>query len=187
MLTVIKNDKAGRLEYVEMLKFQQKNLEDELKKASSLVIKKKPAAYVGDNVTHANITRGTMVWPIAGKVMEGFGETFIEDAGVTFFHKGIKIRPDKTSPVFASANGEVIFADYIKGFDYITVVDHGEAFYTVYGNMTELKAIPSEKVAQGDILGRINIDLDGDTSYLYFEIRKNEEALNPADWLAGYY
>lgn len=183
-LTLIKNDEAGRKEYVEMLQFQRQELEGELKRASDLVIKRNERMAKREVVT--NIPKGTMVWPVQGEVVGVFGETFMEDAGVTFFHKGIKIRPEKSTPVFSAAGGEVIFIDNIRGFDNIIVVDHGEAFYTVYGNIGEVKAEMGAKILRGDILGRINVDLNNNTSYLYFEIRKNDEALNPADWLAGY-
>lgn len=186
-LVLIKNDEAGRKEYVEMLRFQRQTLDDELKRATSLVIKKdKGAANPKSEFVHSTVPKGSMVWPVNGNVIEPYGETFMADAGVTFFHKGIKIRPEKTGPVFASAAGNVIFADYIRGFDNIMVVDHGDGFYTVYGNLNDMKAEIGEKIERGDILGRINVDLNNNTSYLYFEIRKNDEALNPADWLAGY-
>lgn len=185
-LTMLKHDEAGRREYVEMLEFQRKELDDELKRASNLVIRRNLGLENRLDSPKSNIPRGSMVWPVEGAVVEKFGETFMEDAGVVFFHKGIKIRPEKPGPVFAAAGGEVIFADHMKGFDNIVVLDHGEAFYTVYGNLSELKAKAGDKISRGDILGRINVDLDNNTSYLYFEIRKNEKALDPADWLAGY-
>lgn len=184
-ITLIKNDEAGRKEYVEMLQFQRQELEDELKRASDLVIKRNEQMAKKPTLV-TNIPKGTMVWPVQGTVIGEFGETFMEDAGVTFFHKGIKIRPEKSTPVFSAAEGEVIFVDNIRGFDNIIVVDHGEAFYTVYGNIGDVKVETGAKIMRGDILGRINVDLNSNTSYLYFEIRKNDEALNPADWLAGY-
>ena len=104
------------------------------------------------------------------------------DAGVKIMHKGIKISPESTTQAKAVADGRVVFADNVKNFNNLVIIDHGSSYYTVYGNMDTLLVESGKKVRQGDILGDIIVDRAVEAPYLYFELSKKEQALNPNLW-----
>ncbi len=179
-LALLKNDEAGRLEYIEMLDFRRRELDDKIKEEARRGVE----ALSGDGASFSRL-KGSMAWPVSGRVVEPYGERLVKEAGVKFFHKGWKIRPPDTADVLSPASGSVVFADYMQGFDNLVVISHGASYYTVYGNLGSVNVAAGQKVEKGGLLGRIEVDRQNNTSYLYFEIRKNEQALDPASWLAS--
>ena len=204
MVTMIKHDEAGRKEYIELLKFQRKELDEQIRLQAEKDANAAPIAQRENNtgsngriktfgedkpVTSAmadNSPFGRLVkklpFPLKGKIIEQYGEHIVKDAGVKIMHKGIKISPESTTQAKAVAEGRVVFADNVKNFNNLVIIDHGSSYYTVYGNMDTLLVESGKKVRQGDILGDIIVDTAVDSPYLYFELRKKEQALNPNLW-----
>ena len=179
-LTILKQTAAGRKEYIDFLKFQLKQLDDELNKASTFNISS------NHNKSDLNFVKmqGRMGWPVHGKITEPYGNVYMKDAGINFFRKGINIRPNRSGNILCVAPGTVIFADYIKGFDDIVVIKHSKSYYTVYGHMTKLNVKAGDHVNAGNPIGILELDINNNLG-LYFEIRKNKVALNPLLWLSG--
>lgn len=204
MVTMIKHDEAGRKEYIELLKFQRRELDEQIRLQAEKDANAAPIAQRENNtgsngriktfgedkpVTSAmadNSPFGRLVkklpFPVKGKIIEQYGEHIVKDAGVKIMHKGIKISPESTTQAKAVAEGRVVFADNVKNFNNLVIIDHGSSYYTVYGNMDTLLVESGKKVRQGDILGDIIVDTAVDSPYLYFELRKKEQALNPNLW-----
>lgn len=204
MVTMIKHDEAGRKEYIELLKFQRRELDEQIRLQAEKDANAAPIAQRENNtgsngriktfgedkpVTSAmadNSPFGRLVkklpFPLKGKIIEQYGEHIVADAGVKIMHKGIKISPESTTQAKAVAEGRVVFADNVKNFNNLVIIDHGSSYYTVYGNMDTLLVESGKKVRQGDILGDIIVDTAVDSPYLYFELRKKEQALNPNLW-----
>lgn len=204
MVTMIKHDEAGRKEYIELLKFQRRELDEQIRLQAEKDANAAPIAQRENNtgsngriktfgedkpVTSAmadNSPFGRLVkklpFPLKGKIIEQYGEHIVKDAGVKIMHKGIKISPESTTQAKAVAEGRVVFADNVKNFNNLVIIDHGSSYYTVYGNMDTLLVESGKKVRQGDILGDIIVDTAVDSPYLYFELRKKEQALNPNLW-----
>lgn len=205
MVTMIKHDEAGRKEYIELLKFQRKELDEQIrlqaeKDANAVPIAQrennadtnqgriktfgedKPVATaMADNSPFGRLVKNLPV-PVKGKIIEQYGEHIVADAGVKIMHKGIKISPESTTQAKAVAEGRVVFADNVKNFNNLVIIDHGSSYYTVYGNMDTLLVESGKKVSQGDVLGDIIVDRAVEAPYLYFELRKKEQALNPNLW-----
>lgn len=205
MMTMIKHDEAGRKEYIELLKFQRKELDDQIRLQAEKDANAVPVAQRENNsvINHSRIKTfgedkpvttdmaddspfGRLVkklpLPVNGRIIEQYGEHIMEDAGIKIMHKGIKISPDSTTQAKSVAEGRVIFADNVKNFNNLVIIDHGSSYYTVYGNMDTLLVESGKKVRQGDVLGDIIVDPAVDGQYLYFELRKKEQALNPNLW-----
>ena len=204
MVTMIKHDEAGRKEYIELLKFQRKELDEQIRLQAEKDANAAPIAQRENNtgsngriktfgedkpVTSAmadNSPFGRLVkkipLPVNCRIIEQYGEHIVADAGVKIMHKGIKISPESTTQAKAVAEGRVVFADNVKNFNNLVIIDHGSSYYTVYGNMDTLLVESGKKVRQGDILGDIIVDTAVDSPYLYFELRKKEQALNPNLW-----
>ena len=204
MITMIKHDESGRKEYIELLKFQRKELDDQLKLWAEKEANSEPAVSNNNDASIPNKVRtfgedkpveqsmadnspfGKLVkklpMPVEGKIIEQYGEHIVEDVGVKIMHKGIKISPSGTTSAKSVASGKVVFADNVKNFNNLVIIDHGSAYYTVYGNLDTLYVESGKKVSQGDVLGDIIVDKEVENPYLYFELRKKDMALNPALW-----
>lgn len=203
MVTMIKHDEAGRKEYIELLKFQRRELDEQIRLQAEKDANAAPIAQRENNAGSSRIKTfgedkpvttamaddspfGRLVkklpLPVNGRIIEQYGEHIVADAGVKIMHKGIKISPESTTQAKAVADGRVVFADNVKNFNNLVIIDHGSSYYTVYGNMDTLLVESGKKVRQGDILGDIIVDTAVDSPYLYFELRKKEQALNPNLW-----
>lgn len=203
MMTMIKHDEAGRKEYIELLKFQRRELDEQIRLQAEKDENALPVASRENNTNNKKIKTfgedkpinddmadnspfGRLVkklpMPVNGKIIEQYGEHLVADAGVKIMHKGVKISPAKSENAKSVADGKVVFADNVKNFNNLVIIDHGSSYYTVYGNMDTLRVASGQKVRQGDILGDIIVDEAVDNPYLYFELRKKEQALNPNLW-----
>jgi murein hydrolase activator len=123
-------------------------------------------------------------WPINGKVLTRFGMQRHPQFGTMVFRRGIEIEARVGDEVRAVSDGEVAYADWYKGYGKLIILDHGNGFYTLYGNLSRLDLKKGDQAAVGQVIG-----LAGDTGSmkgpkLYFEIRRNGEAQDPLVWLA---
>ncbi len=99
-------------------------------------------------------------------------------------HLGIDFAVKTGTPIFASAGGIVIFADYTSGDGYKIIIQHSEGYITVYKHCSVLLKTERDYVAQGE-----TIALSGNTGFnttgphLHFEIWKNGKVVNPENYL----
>jgi murein DD-endopeptidase MepM/ murein hydrolase activator NlpD len=82
----------------------------------------------------------------------------------------------------AVADGEVATISFIPGFGNVLILNHYSGFRTVYAHLSEINVSESEKVKEGDVIGRSGESVEG--SQLHFEIWKEKDKLNPESWLA---
>ncbi len=129
--------------------------------------------------------RGRLNWPLAGEVVSGFGKQKHPEFDAYVFKKGIEIVSNSGKDVKAVYDGVVAYADSLKGYGLITIIDHGDSYYSVYGHLSRLVALKGKKIKRGDIIaaaGSGNGNLT-DKEGLYFEIRHNGQAIDPLAWL----
>ena len=123
--------------------------------------------------------KGKLPWPIKGSVLHNFGTKQTGQAN----WKGMVISAKYGTPIKSVYSGTVVFADYLRGYGLVVLLDHGKGDMTLYGyNQTLLKK-EGDKVAAGE-----TIALAGDTggqsrASLYFEVRRNSKVQNPKSWL----
>ncbi|AVH33148.1 murein hydrolase activator EnvC [Vibrio fluvialis] len=123
--------------------------------------------------------RGKLPWPLKGQVLHQFGE---RQTGQIDW-KGLVIDANYGQPVKAVYSGTVVFAEYLRGYGLVVLLDHGKGDMTLYGFNQTLMKKEGDKVTAGETLA-----LAGDTGgqsrpALYFEIRRNSKAENPRNWL----
>ena len=123
-------------------------------------------------------------WPVQGKILTRFGMQRHPQFGTMVFRRGVEIAARVGDEVHAVGDGQVVYADWYKGYGKLIILDHGNGFYTLYGNLSRLDLNKGAQAAKGRVIG-----LAGDTgsmkgSKLYFEIRRNGEAQDPLAWLA---
>ncbi|SEG49546.1 murein hydrolase activator EnvC family protein [Vibrio hangzhouensis] len=123
--------------------------------------------------------KGKLPWPVKGSILHSFGT---KQTGQVNW-KGMVIQAKYGESIKSVYSGTVVFADYLRGYGLVVLLDHGKGDMTLYGyNQTLLKK-EGDKVAAGE-----TIALAGDTggqasSSLYFEIRRNSKVQNPKSWL----
>jgi len=130
------------------------------------------------------VGRARLPWPLEGPVLTRFGMQRHPQFGTMVYRHGIEIQAHEGETVRAVRDGQVAYADWYKGYGKLMILDHGNGFYTLYGNLSRLDLNKGAQAARGQVIG-----LAGDTgslkgSKLYFEIRRNGEAQDPLLWLA---
>lgn len=129
-------------------------------------------------------SKGGFPWPLEGRVLTQFGMQRHPQFGTMVFRRGIEIEAREGQEVRAVEEGQVAYADWYRGYGKLLILDHGNGFYTLYGNLSALYPVKGNRIARGQTIG-----LAGETgslkgSKLYFEIRRNGEAQDPLGWLA---
>lgn len=129
--------------------------------------------------------RGKLTLPVQGEVTARFGTARRTDAGVDApTWKGVFIRAAEGAEVRAVAAGRVVFADWLRGFGNLLIVDHGEGFLSVYGNNQSLFASTGERVDAGAVIASVGSSGGNRDAGLYFELRYQGQAFDPLRWVA---
>ena len=82
------------------------------------------------------------------------------------------------------AAGTVVFADWLRGFGNLIIVDHGDHYLSVYGNNEALLKSVGSNVRGGDVIAAIGSSGGASESGLYFELRHEGQALDPLKWVS---
>ena len=125
--------------------------------------------------------KGALVWPVSGRVLNGFGQSRAE--GRLAWH-GIMVGAEEGTEIRAVFRGRVVFADWLRGFGLLTIVDHGSGYMTLYGHAELLTKNVGDWVESGETIARAGRSGGQSRSGLYFEVRQNGEARDPISWLA---
>ncbi len=130
--------------------------------------------------------RGTLALPVDGAVSARFGSPRqVEGAGSAPSWKGVFIKAAEGAEVKAVAAGKVVFADWLRGFGNLIIVDHGEGFLSVYGNNESLLQQAGERVRVGQAIAQVGNTGGNEQPGLYFEIRFNGRPIDPLRWMAA--
>ncbi|MGD9020450.1 MAG: peptidoglycan DD-metalloendopeptidase family protein, partial [Lysobacterales bacterium] len=122
--------------------------------------------------------KGELQMPVQGRVRYAYGQP--RTAGLRW--QGWLIKARTGSEVKAIAYGRVAFADWLRGYGLLLILDHGDGFMTLYGNNESLLFEVGDWVEPGTVVATVGANaLGGDG--LYFEIRRNGKALDPAVWI----
>jgi len=123
--------------------------------------------------------KGKLRLPTRGVVSNRFGGARQE--GSTW--KGLFIRAVAGSDVKAIAGGRVVFAEWMRGFGNLIIVDHGGSYLSVYGNNDALVKQSGDDVRGGEIIAAVGNSGGNPESGLYFELRYQGQALDPLKWV----
>ncbi len=130
--------------------------------------------------------KGKLPWPVKNGVITGyFGRQqhpTIKSVEIT--NNGIDIRTDQGSPVRAVFEGTVVGTQFIPGFDYMVIIQHGE-YYTVYSNLEEVSVKKGDKIAVRQNLGKVSTNRKTNASEVHFEIWREKTRLNPVEWVGS--
>ena len=123
--------------------------------------------------------RGKLRLPVRGELVARFGSPRTEGNGSS---KGVFIRSTEGQQVRAVAAGRVVFADWMRGFGNLLILDHGETYLSVYGNNEALLKQPGDSVAAGEPIATVGSTGGSAETGLYFELRHLGKAFDPLQW-----
>ena len=167
-------DKTGRLAEARRAQERLQGLLDELESA--------PRPEVPEPTTSFARQKGALPWPVAGRVVAHFGR---RRSRLGPRWRGIVIASRRGRSVQAVFAGRVVFADWLRGFGQLIIVDHGHGYLTLYGHNQSLLKHRGDPVAQGEPIARIG-DTGGQTRPgLYFEIRHQGRPEDPLPWFGA--
>ncbi|WP_245879938.1 murein hydrolase activator EnvC family protein [Vibrio gangliei] len=123
--------------------------------------------------------RGKLPWPLQGSVLHNYGTS--QSGQITW--KGMVINAKQGEAVKAVHSGKVVFAEWLRGYGLVILIDHGKGDMTLYGyNQTLLKK-DGDVVREGETIALAGNTGGQSRPSLYFEIRRNSQPQNPRSWL----
>ena len=126
------------------------------------------------------ITRamGKMDWPAPGKVISAYGR------GEGVNRDGVLIRATQGTAVTAPHAGRVVFADWMRGYGNLLILDHGDNVLTLYAHLASFSVGPGDSLSRGQQLGSVGSSGGRDGPALYFEVRRSGQPTDPSRWLS---
>lgn len=124
--------------------------------------------------------RGKLALPVRGEVAGRFGAPRA-DSGLTW--RGLFITARTGEEVRAVAGGRVVFADWLRGFGNLLIVDHGDGYMSLYGNGETLYKQVGELIRGGDAIATVGNSGGNPVSGLYFEMRHQGKPFDPLGWV----
>lgn len=123
--------------------------------------------------------KGKLALPARGRLAARYGEP--KPVG-NLKWRGLFLSADEGTPVRAVARGRVAYADWLRGFGLLLILEHGDGYMTLYGHNQSLSKQAGEWAEAGETVARIGNTGDAPQSGLYFEIRHNGEPRDPLLW-----
>ena len=121
---------------------------------------------------------GKLKWPTKGRVSASFGSP---RSGQVVW-KGTMLSAPEGQNIRAVSGGKVIYADWLKGFGMVMVIDHGKGYMSLYGHAQALLKSPGDMVKTGEAIALVGRSGGQTEPGLYFEIRYKGQAVDPAKY-----
>jgi septal ring factor EnvC (AmiA/AmiB activator) len=160
-------------------KRQPKNDEENNEKTNQTIAKNEETptnAYSGSDFA---ALKGKLHLPVRGDVTNHFGSPR-EDTGITW--KGLFIKAAEGNDVKSVADGRVVFADWMRGFGNLIIVDHGDGYMSLYGNNQAVLKHVGDEVNAGDAIASVGNSGGNESNGLYYELRHQSQPFDPLKW-----
>ncbi|MDD5215964.1 MAG: peptidoglycan DD-metalloendopeptidase family protein [Methylococcales bacterium] len=121
--------------------------------------------------------KGNLPFPVKGELMQKFGSAR-EDGKLD----GIIIAANEGTDIQSITDGKVVYADWMRGYGLIIIVDHGKGYISLYAFNQSLYKKVGDVVNAGDVIASVGLSGGHDRASLYFGIRKKGKAIDPLEW-----
>ena len=172
----IKNSSAN----LEKLLIDQKKLSALIKKLSKRKITNKNLPSPEISGIKFSKLKGKLRLPIIGKIMNSYGDRRL---GTKLKWKGVFLRSQTNSFIHSIADGIIIFNDELGSYGNMLIVDHGEDYMSLYGNIGEFLLPVGVKVISGQRIAITGKSGLFESNGLYFELRYKGKTINPINWV----
>ena len=182
-----KQVKAGRMRLAEL----EENVADRQQKLSSskkereqtlAALKTDISNRLSEREELEEDLKNKLPWPAEGKIVRNFGDSY---ASGKLKHNGLLINTAEEGDVKAVHYGRVVFANWLRGFGLITILDHGDGYMTLYGHSSSLFTSPGDWVEAGEAIAQAGRTGGTNDPAVYFEVRHNGKPDNPRRWLGN--
>jgi septal ring factor EnvC (AmiA/AmiB activator) len=124
--------------------------------------------------------KGRLRAPVQGELSARFG-AHMQAASPS--PKGVFFRAPEGGGVRAVAGGRVVFADWMRGYGNLLIVDHGDDYLSIYGNNEAVLKRVGDAVHAGDVVATVGASGGNESAGLYFELRHQGRAFDPVPWM----
>ena len=126
--------------------------------------------------------KGGLLWPVEGRVTNKFGRT---KAGSRLKWRGVLIETKAGASVTSVAVGRVVFSDWLSGYGFVVIIDHGKGYMSLYAHNQQLLVNVGDKVQKNHQVALAGSSGRNGKPALYFEIRRKGKPINPSKWIAS--
>jgi murein DD-endopeptidase MepM/ murein hydrolase activator NlpD len=125
------------------------------------------------------------VWPVNGRLADGYGHRSDPLSGEGELHKGVDILAPTGTPVRAAADGIIVRAGWNGGYGRCIIIDHGHNYQTLYGHLSRMDVIEGQEIRQGEMIGAVGTTGHSTGSHLHYEVHVGATPVNPYRFLAS--
>lgn len=172
---------------ISTLRHNENRLAQLVEQLTRLLARSKPEALRNDRLPEAGgdsspfaQLKGRLSLPVRGELRSRFG-VLREDSGLS--SKGVFIAAPSGNEVKAIAAGRVVFADWLRGFGNLLILDHGDGYMSLYGNNESLYKQVGATLRGGEAVAAVGNSGGNPDSGLYFEMRHQGRAFDPLGWV----
>ncbi|SHE71142.1 Septal ring factor EnvC, activator of murein hydrolases AmiA and AmiB [Modicisalibacter ilicicola DSM 19980] len=122
-------------------------------------------------------TKGKLPWPVQGKVLSAFG------SGEGINRNGLVIAAAEGAAVKAIHPGRVVFADWMRGFGNLLILDHGDDIMSLYAHVQSFDVAVGERIERNDVIAAVGNTGGRPRPALYFEVRRAGKPIDPNQWI----
>lgn len=123
------------------------------------------------------------VAPVRGLLNSGFGPRKDPFTGEGSFHPGLDISTRRHEPVLATAEGVVVKSGWSGDYGKEVEIAHSTGYVTIYGHLDEVLVKEGQRVLRGEKLGLVGSTGRSTGPHLHYEVRKDERAVNPLEYI----
>lgn len=182
LLADVQNNKEIYLKKIREFELSAKEIQRLISSAEN----RKSAA---DNITIPQSSdfpslRGRMIWPTDGKIVSRFGKFRHPKWKTVIENIGIDIDAEYGQEVRSISHGVVTAITWVRGMGNVIIINHFGGYFSVYSHLSQITVTIDEEVTMGQVIGNVGDSGSLQGAMLHFQIWKNNEALNPEEWLS---
>ena len=121
--------------------------------------------------------KGALPWPVKGELVKQFGDRRSDSRW-----NGVLIKAKEGREVRAVTRGQVVFADWLRGYGLLTIIKHDKNYMTLYAFSQSLYKTKGDWVDAGTVISTVGLSGGRSNAGLYFAIRKKGKSVNPVKW-----
>ena len=178
LLAAMKNRREAEEKRIKELEASSRKLQNMIKGMGN---KKIPKSILGKGFI---ASKGRLPWPVDGDVLNWDDEQSAAAADQSLASKdGIRIEAEAGHNAKSVAGGRVVYADAFKGYGRLIIIDHGNGYHSLYGNLEDFALAEGDLLVEGMDVGSIRKVKGSGTSFLYFELRHKGKPIESTPWL----
>nr|WP_305909245.1 peptidoglycan DD-metalloendopeptidase family protein [Methylomarinum sp. Ch1-1]MDP4522145.1 peptidoglycan DD-metalloendopeptidase family protein [Methylomarinum sp. Ch1-1] len=121
--------------------------------------------------------KGRLPWPLKGRMVKKFGSRRSESRW-----DGVLINAKEGADIHAVTRGRVVYADWLRGYGLLTIIDHGKGYMTLYAFNQSLYKAEGDWVEAGEVIASVGSSGGRSHPALYFGIRRKGKPVDPLRW-----